>query len=83
MDIRQSTDENLEDRHVRGIYVRRPGSRTSKDSSEENTPTRQYRDTGPFAARQFRLIDASACDLRDPIGKTTAKIILFRLMKYF
>ena len=67
LDIRQSGNEDIETTRQRGIYVRRPGSRTS-NTSEENTPTRQYRETGPFGHKQFRMIDASACDLRDPIG---------------
>ena len=63
LDIRHSTDEDLESRHIRGVYVRRPGSRTSNTSTEENTTP-----TGPYGHKHFRMIDASACDLRDPIG---------------
>ena len=66
--IRTSGVEEDLDAHRREVYVRRPTSQTSNPESDPNdvvaTPP-----GGPFGHKSFRMIDASACDLRDPIDR--------------
>ena len=67
LDIRRSNEELEQSSQQvihREVYVRRPGSRSSTNSEEVVvTPP------GPFGHKHFRMIDASACDLRDPIDR--------------
>ena len=67
LDIRTSGAEEDLEAHRREVYVRRPTSRTSNpesDTIEAATPP-----GGPFGHKNFRMIDASACDLRDPTDR--------------
>ena len=64
LDIHQSTEDlEKESRVVREVYVRRPGSRSSTPSEDVTPPPPPP--PGPYGHKQFRMIDASACDLRD------------------
>ena len=66
LDIRTSgVEEDLES-HRREIFVRRPTSRTSNPESDDVAETPP---SGPFGHKDFRMIDASTCDLRDPTDR--------------
>jgi hypothetical protein len=72
LDIRRSTEELENSQRViqREVYVRRPTSRTSNNSDDSSlTPTQSQAPSGPFCHTNFRMIDASTCDLRDPIDR--------------
>lgn len=75
LDIRKATDEELT-QVIREVYVRRPTSRSSNTSEDTSTPPSVAPQApssaaagGPYAHKHFRMIDASACDLRDPIDR--------------
>lgn len=75
LDIRKATDEELS-QVIREVYVRRPTSRSSNTSEDTSTPPSQHQQqqvesasAGPYGHKHFRMIDASACDLRDPIDR--------------
>ena len=68
LDIRTSGVEEDLDAHRREVYVRRPTSQTSNPESDP-TETAATPPSGPFGHKNFRMIDASACDLRDPTDR--------------